>query len=120
MKIIGFGQRKNLLHPFMLLLSVGIIKIIESLIDSNFKMGKFCLQIIYSLSRFISGFSLFLYTSKKPKSYQKLMNKNKKVKNKDSLNNDNIFKIIILLIFASYYDFIVSLIINFFGFLTSN
>ena len=116
MKIIKFGQRNNLLHPFMLVLSVCIIKFIDDYIDSNFKIGKYFMQILYCLSRFSFGLVLFYYTNytQKTKEVKSFMGINTKELFKDKSKTDGKLKILLLLLFVSYFDFIVSVIITFY------
>ena len=116
MKIIKFGQRNNLLHPFMLVLSVCIIKFIDDYIDSNYKIGRYFMQILYCLSRFSFGLMLFYYTNYKQntKEVKPFMGIDTKELFKDKSKTDGKLKILLLLLFVSYYDFIVSTIISFY------
>jgi len=114
--MIKCGQRNNLLHPFMLALSYALVKFTEDIINDNFKIGKYFIQIIYCLSRFFFGFILFIYTNYKKKNVQgySFMGIDANEIYKDKTKKDGKFKTCVLLFFASYFDFIVSVIRTFY------
>ena len=43
--MIKFGSRQNLKYPSMLVLFIGLLKIVDSLIDENFKIGDFSFNV---------------------------------------------------------------------------
>ena len=114
--MIKFGQRKNLLHPFMLVLSYGLIKLTEDIINANFKVGKYAIQLIYCLSRFVFGLITFLYTNYKQKKVEGyiFMGIDAREIYKKKTKKDGKFKTCLLLLFVSYFDFIVSIIRTFY------
>jgi len=114
--MIKCGQRKNLLHPFMLVLSYGLIKLTEEIIDNNFKIGKYFIQIIYCLSRFVFGLITFIYTNYKQKTIEgySFMGIDVKEIYKNKTKKDGKFKTCLLLFFVSYFDFVVSAIRTFY------
>jgi len=116
MSIIRCGQRKNLLHPFMLFLSICFMKLINEYIEINFNVGKYLLQIIYCLSRFSFGLVLFYYTNynKKIKEVKAFMGIDTKELFRDKSKTDGKLKIVLLILFASFYDFIVGTIMTFY------
>ena len=102
----------------MLVLSVCIIKFIEDYMNANFKVGKYFLQILYCLSRFSFGLALFYYTYRRKKVEDKetksIMGLDTKEVFKDNKKIDGRLKIFALLLFVSYFDFVVSTIISFY------
>ena len=114
--MIKFGQRKNLLHPFMLALSYLLVKLTEEIINANFKVGKYVYQITYCLSRFIFGLITFLYTNYKQKKIEgyTFMGIDAKEIYKDKTKKDGKFKTFLLLLFVTYFDFVVSIVRTFY------
>ena len=115
--MIKIGQRKNLFHPFMLALSYLLIKFTEDIvINNNYKIGKYFMQITYCLARFFFGLITFLYTNYKKKAIKGYsfmgIDANEIYKNKTK--TDGIFKTCVLLFLASFFDFIVSVIRTFY------
>ena len=100
----------------MLVLSYGLIKITEECISSNFKIGKYATQILYCLSRFVFGLITFLYTNYKKKVIEgySFMGIDANEIYKDKTKKDGKFKTCLLLIFVSYFDFIVIVVRNFY------
>lgn len=108
--MIKFGSRQNLKYPAMLVLFIGLLKIVDSLIDENFKIGEFLLLIIWFIGKSSFGVISSIYIYCKSRS-----NKNIPKTQGDQLKKrDNKIKIIILVFFAAFFDFFVSLVRTFY------
>lgn len=59
--MIKFGNRKNLLYPSMLVLFIGLLKIINTLIDDFFTIGDFTLLIVWFISKSFFGIVSTIY-----------------------------------------------------------
>ena len=116
--MIKFGKRKNLFYPLMLILFIGLRRIIEILMQSFYEIKEPCLLpgLIF-LSKFIFGIIGYYIYIKGIQSTRldKLIGTNIiHTKNQYSAN-DSTLKISILIFFASYFDFIGTLIRKFFN-----
>jgi len=96
--------RNNLIYPGMLILFIGLRRIVEILIDNLFEsVGTLSLNFIISISKFIAGLIAmqnltFIFKS-----------------NLEISSTDNIPKIIVLMFFASYFDFIGTIVRKYFN-----
>lgn len=116
--MIKFGNRKNLLYPSMLVLFIGLLKIINTLIDDFFTIGDFTLLIVWFISKSFFGIVSTIYnhfTTKIKSSQVEILTPIQSLKLPKKINKlDNNFKIIILIFLASFFDFFVSLIRTFY------
>ena len=102
--MIKMGARHNLIYPGMLILFVGLRRIVEILIENEFKsVGSLSLNILISISKFIAGLIsmrnlAFIFMS-----------------NLEISSFDRIPKIIVLIFFASYFDIIGTFVRKYFN-----
>ena len=74
--MIKFGNRKNLIYPLMLVISIALTKFVDELIEKYFKIGNYLLLFDWFLGKTFFGIILVLYNNCKNKS---LKNQEKKV-----------------------------------------
>ena len=105
---IRIGIRHNLLYPFLLIIFITIRRIEVIIIDEIFKYkGPFVFPVLIFLSKFSFGLIGFFYYN----NYEKKPFKNhyiiiKKLSSFEIKSPDSNFKIIILIIIASIFDFL--------------
>jgi hypothetical protein len=107
--MIKFGSRKNLLYPSMLVLFIGLMKLIELIIDSHYNKDTFTLQFVYALSKIVFGAITTLNNYCSVKNIQ-----NKDLISRKKVKKDSTFKKIVLIFLASYFDFFVSVTRSFY------
>ena len=109
MKYIKIGIRKNLLYPFMFMLFIFLQRIVREILELNYEeIVPFLLGILNFFSYLIFGSILNYFFNKSNKS-----NENNKILGVELIHNekeirriDSNYKIIILLFFDSFFDFI--------------
>ncbi len=107
--LIKFGFRKNLRYPLFLILLNICLDIIQYPIISSFKYtGYFILCALIFLSQFFSGLipSLIFKIQNRKNNKKKYINGFKLLHSKEKIKKaDNISRILLLLFFASYFNF---------------
>ena len=112
--MIKFGSRKNLLYPSMLVLFIGLIKIIENLIDDHYKKDTFTLQFFWVLSKIVFGGITTLYNYYSLKDIQEDIDIYDDIRSRKNSKKDSTFKKVVLIFLASYFDFFVSVTRSFY------
>ena len=121
--MIKFGNRKNLIYPLMLVISIGLIKVVENFIEKYFILGKFTLLFVWLIGKTFFGIIIVLYIYCKNKSSKnknndlaipKLMGIEEKDLNLKESYKDGKFKISVLIFLAAFFDFFVSIVRTFF------
>lgn len=111
--MIKFGIRHNLCYPLILIILIALRRIVELLLKRIGDLGVFPLLLIF-LSKSLAGLiSKHYFNDQKKKGTNKNLNMAlmKYIKfNKNNLQKDSSTKIIILLLLASYFDFVGSVV----------
>lgn len=114
---IKIGVRRNLLHPLMLLVFIALRRIVQYLFKYyTDSMGPYLLPSLIFLSKFIFGLIAYLFLIYKSRSSNgikyagiNLISSNYKIK-----QVDNTSRIVILVLLASYFDFVGTMTRKFF------
>jgi len=120
--MIKFGNRKNLIYPLMLIISIALTKFVQEVMEKYFKIGNYLLLFDWLLGKTFFGIILALYNNCKNKSPKnekkkvvvKLMGIEEKDLNLKESYKDGKFKISVLIILATFFDFLVSIIRTFY------
>ena len=120
--MIKCGNRKNLIYPIMLVISIFLTKVVEELIERNFSIGKYVLLFDWLLGKTFFGIIIVLYNNCKSKSNKneekkfviKLMGIEEEDLNLKESYKDGKFKISVLIFLATFFDYFVSIIRTFF------
>jgi hypothetical protein len=65
--MIKCGNRKNLIYPIMLVISIFLTKVVEDLIEKSFSIGKYVLLFDWLLGKTFFGVIMVLYNNCKNK-----------------------------------------------------
>ena len=120
--MIKFGNRKNLIYPLMLVISIALTKFVDEFIEKYFKIGNYLLLFDWFLGKTFFGIILVLYNNCKNKSLKnpekkvvvKLMGIEEKDLNLKESYKDSKLKISVLIFFATFFDFLISIIRTFY------
>ena len=107
MKWIKFGFRKNLLYPIILVIIIALRRGVQNLIERSFgDTGSYLLLFLIYSSKLVFGlFSSIYFTSRRKLQQRKEFFGIKLIKRNETLKVDNYAKIVVLIIFASFFDF---------------
>jgi hypothetical protein len=98
----------------MLVLFIGLIKIIEDLIDDHYKKDTFTLQFFWVLSKIVFGGITTLYSYCSLKDIQEDIDIYDDIRSRKNIKKDSTFKKIVLIFLAAYFDFFVSVTRSFY------
>ena len=115
MSICRFGFRNNLYYPFMLILFIFFRKIDEKLMsDYDYKSGNFIIPLLIFISQFFAGIVHIIkeiYNRKKSSKNNRSYSGVELIQNNtDFIQPDNLIKIYLLIVFASYFNYVGSLV----------
>lgn len=120
--MIKCGNRKNLIYPLMLVISIFLTKLVEDYIEQYFSLGKYVLLFDWLIGKTFFGIILVLYnnckcnSSKNEKKVRvtKLMGIEEKDLNLKERYKDGKLKISVLIFLATFFDYFVSIIRTFY------
>ena len=115
MSICRIGIRNNLYYPFMLILFIFFRKIDEKLMSNyNYKSGNFIIPLLIFISQFFAGIVPIItetYNRKKSSKDNRSYSGVELIQNNsDFIQPDNLRKIYLLIVFASYFNYVGSLV----------
>ena len=115
MSICRFGFRNNLYYPFMLILFIFFRKIDEKLMSvCEYKSGNFIIPLLIFISQFFAGIVHIIkeiYNRKKSSKNNRSYSGVELIQNNtDFIQPDNLIKIYLLIVFASYFNYVGSLV----------
>ena len=113
--MIGFGVRKNLLYPFLLIIFIALRRVIEILIKKGYgNLGVFLLPFLIFFAKFISGLITFHFFIRERKSKPEKIGIRLALPRRKRMQLDSHKKIFVLIFFASYLDFVGTLVRKFY------
>ena len=112
MRLCSIGIRNNLLYPLMLIIFILLRKIDEILMNTyDYKSGNFILPLSIFISQFFAGVIPILYKKRQSSKNNRSYSGVELIQNKlEIIQPDSQTKIYILILFASYFNFIGSLL----------
>ena len=115
MSICRIGIRNNLYYPFMLILFIFFRKIDEKLMSvCEYKSGNFIIPLLIFISQFFAGIVHIIkeiYNRKKSSKNNRSYSGVELIQNNtDFIQPDNLIKIYLLIVFASYFNYVGSLV----------